>query len=202
MLDGLALGALNHLLADAPWARERLRPYAGRRARISLGLAPLKPFALNFSIAQDGKLQSLAKRGGEGEDEGEVDIVLPPSAPLAALQGRDAIMRGARVSGAADFAEALSFVLRNLDWDAEEDLSKLVGDIAAKRVVNGARQFVATKKDVVERAIDNLTEYLIYEKPQWLTKSDNAHFTQATNDFAASTSALEQRIAALEKQRR
>jgi len=195
MLDLLALGALNHLLADAPWARQRLKPYAGHRARISMDAPALKSFALDFSIAQDGTLQSLAN------GDIEVDIVLPPRAPLTALQGRDAMMRGARVSGAADFAEALSFVLRNLDWDAEEDLSRLVGDIAARRVFNGARQFVATKKGLVERAVENLTEYLIYENPQWLTKSDNAAFGNKAADLATQTNAIEQRIASLEKRR-
>ncbi len=191
MLDLLALGALNHLLADAPWARERLRPYAGHRARIAL-----EPLKLDFSIAQDGTLQSLT------QGDIEVEISLPPGAPLAALKGRDAMLRGARVSGAADFAEVLSFVLRNLDWDAEEDLSKLVGDIAARRLLDGARQFITTKKNVLERAAENLAEYLHYENPQWLNKPDNAAFARNAAALASSTGTLEQRITALEKRRR
>ena len=44
-------------------------------------------------------------------DEPAVEIVLPAGAPLALLQGqgREAMMRGARITGAADFAEALGF---------------------------------------------------------------------------------------------
>lgn len=191
MLDLFALGALNHLLADAPWARERLRPYAGHRGRIAL-----EPLKLDFSIAQDGTLQSLT------QGDIEVEIILPPGAPLAALKGRDAMLRGARVAGAADFAEALSFVLRNLDWDAEEDFSKLLGDVAARRLVDGAKKFVATKKNALEHAVENVTEYLLYEKPQWLSKPASAVFGSVVSQLDTDTAALERRIGALESRRR
>ena len=68
------------------------------------------------------------------EAELEVSISLPAAAPLLALQGKDAVMRAARIEGSAEFAETLGFVIRNLRWDAEEDLSKVVGDIAAHRI--------------------------------------------------------------------
>lgn len=188
MLDLVALGALNHLLADAPWARERLRPFAGRRARIAL-----PAWRLEFGIAADGTLESL------GDGAIEVEITLPAGAPLAALQGREAMMRGASVSGSAEFAEALSFVLRNLDWDAEEDLSRVVGDMAARRLATTARAMVSTQKDVIRRAADNLAEYVLHEQPQWVGRRDSAAFAAAAADLAAEAEALERRIAALER---
>lgn len=188
MLDLVALGALNHLLADAPWARERLRPFAGRRARIAL-----PAWRLEFGIAADGTLESL------GDGAIEVEITLPAVAPLAALQGREAMMRGASVSGSAEFAEALSFVLRNLDWDAEEDLSRVVGDLAARRLATTARAMVSTQKDVIRRAADNLAEYVLHEQPQWVGRRDSAAFAAAAADLAAEAEALERRIAALER---
>lgn len=188
MLDLVALGALNHLLADAPWARERLRPFAGRRARIAL-----PAWRFEFGIAADGTLESL------GDGAIEVEITLPAGAPLAALQGREAMMRGASVSGSAEFAEALSFVLRNLDWDAEEDLSRVVGDMAARRLATTARAMVSTQKDVIRRAADNLAEYVLHEQPQWVGRRDSAAFAAAAADLAAEAEALERRIAALER---
>jgi ubiquinone biosynthesis protein UbiJ len=190
MLDLVALGALNHLLAAAPWARERLTPFAGHRARIVL-----PPWQFEFRIAADGTLESL------GDSAIEVEIALPAGAPFAALQGREALMRGVRVSGSAEFAEALSFVLRNLDWDAEEDLSRFVGDIAAHRLAQAARTIVSAQKDAVRRAAENLAEYVIHEQPQWVLKRDSAALAAAAADLGEKTDTLERRIAALEGRR-
>ena len=187
MLDLFALGALNHLLEAAPWARERLRPFAGHRARIVMA-----PWTLDFRIAADGTLDSL------GNAPTEVEITLPQTAPLAALQGREAMIRGALVQGSAAFAEALSFVLRNLDWDAEEDLSRCVGDIAARRLTVAARTLASAARDSARRAAENAAEYLLYEQPRWVARKDGATFAAATAALETATAELERRIAALE----
>ena len=128
------LAAFNHLLAQAPWARERLRPYAGRTARFTL-----PPLAGAFGIDPEGHVAAPPASC----EVADVTIHLPAAAPLLALQGLDVLMRGVRLEGAVDFAESLGFVLKHLRWDAEEDLSRVVGDIAAHRIVGGAQQFVA-----------------------------------------------------------
>jgi ubiquinone biosynthesis protein UbiJ len=153
LIDLAFLHAFNHLLGDAPWARARLAPFAGRRAPLLLG-----PLEIDFRIAQDGSVESL------GTGEPAIEIALPLPAPLAVLEGREALLRGARVSGAADFAEALGFVLRHLDWDAEEALSGLVGDIAARGIVRAASGFLAARADTARRLAENIDEYLRYER--------------------------------------
>jgi ubiquinone biosynthesis protein UbiJ len=186
MLDLVALAALNHLLAAAPWARERLVPFAGRRARIAL-----PPWQIELRIAADGTLESL------GDNAVEVEIVLSAGAPFAALQGREAMMRGAHVSGSAEFAEALGFVLRHLDWDAEEDLSRHIGDIAARRLLGIARSMVSARKEALRRASENVMEFLLYEQPQWVATRDGAAVAAAAERLKLETDALEQRVAAL-----
>ena len=187
MLDLAALAALNHLLAAAPWARARLAQFSGRRARLVM-----PPLSLEFRIGAGGTLESL------GQGEPDVEISLPAGAPLSVLAGRGALMRGARVSGSAEFAEALSFVLRNLEWDAEEDLSGLVGDIAAHRLVGAARSFAAAQREGLMRLADNLSEYLLYEQPQWVPRPELEAFAAAARGLRSETDAMERRIAALE----
>lgn len=154
MLDLVVLPVFNHLLDAAPWAREKLAPFAGRRARLVLG-----PWPLDFRIATDGRFESL------GTDAPAVEIVLPLSAPLGLLGGREAMLRDARIGGAADFAEALGGVLRKLEWDAEDDLSRIVGDIAARRIVRAAAGFAAEQAAIARRLGENIDEYLRYERP-------------------------------------
>ena len=127
------LATINHLLGQAAWAREKLVPFAGHAARIKL-----PPLEAAFLIAADGCIAALPD-AGLTEVEPEVSISLPAATPLLALQGKDAVMRAARIKGSAEFAEALGFIIRNLRWDAEEDLSRIVGDIAAHRIVSGTR---------------------------------------------------------------
>jgi len=193
MLDLAVLQAFNHLLAAAPWARAKLAPFAGRRARLVLGALPLA-----FRIAPDGSFESL------GTGEPAVEIVLPAGAPLALLQGqgREAMMRGARIAGAADFAEALGFVLRKLDWDAEEDLSRVVGDIAAHRIVKTAGGFAAAQAEAARRLADNFAEYLRYERPAGVDQAAMAAFAKEAGSLKQETIALERRLAALEQSTR
>lgn len=190
MLDLALLQALNHLLAAAPWARSKLAPFAGRRARLVLG-----PLPLAFRIAPDGTFESL------GTGEPAVEIVLPATAPLALFEGREAMMRSARVSGAADFAEVLGFVLRNLDWDAEEDLSRLVGDIVAHRIVRSAGDFAAAQAEAARRLAENVGEYLRYEQPAGIDKAALAAFAEEVDASRRAADDLERRLAALELRR-
>lgn len=189
MLDLAALQAFNHLLAAAPWARAKLAPFAGRRARLVLG-----PLPLEFRIAPDGMFESL------GTGEPAVEIVLPAGAALALLQGREAMMRDARITGAADFAEALGFVLRKLDWDAEEDLSRAVGDIAAHRIMKTAGGIAAAQADAARRLAENVAEYLRYEQPVGVDKAALAAFSGEVDALRRDADALERRIAAFDKQ--
>lgn len=190
MLDLALIQAFNHLLAAAPWARDKLAPFAGKRARLVLGALPLE-----FRIAPDGSFESL------GTDEPAVEIVLPATAPLALLQGREAMMRGAHITGAADFAEALGFVLRKLDWDAEEDLSRVVGDIAARRIVRTAGSLAAAQAEAARRFAENVGEYLRFEQPAGVGKAEFTAFAQETAALRQETDLLERRLAALERRR-
>ncbi len=189
MLDLAFLLTVNRLLAAAPWARARLAPFAGRRARLLLG-----PLPVEFRIAADGTCESL------GSEAPAVEIVLPADAPLVLLQGqgRGALMQKVHISGAADFAEALGFVLRNLEWDVEEDLSHLVGDIAARRLLTTATGIAAAQAETLRRLADNFAEYLRYEQPVGVLPADADSFKAENRTLAERTASLEKRLLILE----
>ena len=71
------------------------------------------------------------------------------------LAARDeTAFRDVQMTGDADFAAEIAFLAKNLKWDVEEDLSKVMGDAAAHRAV-GAATAAATAAatfDVPERA--------------------------------------------------
>jgi ubiquinone biosynthesis protein UbiJ len=109
------------------------------------------------------------------------------------------MMRGARIAGAADFAEALGSVLRKLDWDAEEDLSRVVGDIAAHRIVKTAGGFAAAQAEAARRLADNFAEYLRYERPAG--KPSRGPPSPEKLAHSSGNDRLERRLAALENPR-
>lgn len=182
------LAAINHLLGQAAWAREKLAPFAGHAARIRL-----PPFEGAFMIGEDGCI-AAPMLANPAEAEPEVNISLPAATPLLALQGKDAVMRAARIEGSAEFAEALGFVIRNLRWDAEEDLSRVVGDIAAHRIVGGTREFAAWQQQAVQNLAENLAEYFTEEQPLIARRTDIADFSADIDRLRDDAARLEKRI--------
>lgn len=183
MLEQLAISVLNHLLDGAPWARQRLDPFAGSTARIT---AP--PFKLHLAVTRGGWLAEAAAA------EFDVEIDFPPSAPLAALRGSDELLRQAKVCGSAEFAEALGLVLRNLRWDAEEDLSRVVGDIGAHRIGTTFRRFFDWQRKAAQNAAENVVEYLQHEKPALPPRSAVSAFADAVDELRDDVARLEKMV--------
>lgn len=187
MLDRGAIAVLNHLLKDAGWARDRLKPFAGRRACLEL-----TPIVFDFEVRSDGYLTIPS-----ADTAPDVRIVLPAGTPLLALQGRDALMREARVAGAADFADALAAVLRDLRWDFEEDLSQIVGDAAAHRLAAALGALAERQRQSARNLAENVVEYLRDEQPALPRRSDVREFVEAVDALRDDIERLDKRIAGL-----
>lgn len=194
MLEQGALAALNHLLQAAPWATARLAPFAGRAVRVHL-----PPWHLDVQLRADGLFETLP---AVNRTAFAVVIHLPADAPFLALQGAQALQRAVRIEGSADLAEALSFVLRHLSWDYEEDLSHYLGDIAAHRLARGLRHLTHWHQQVWQNLTENVVEYLSIEQspqPSLVRVVEAANFYAAIKQLQEQTDALEQRIAACQQ---
>lgn len=189
MFDQTFLAALSHLLEGANWARARLLPFAGRRARFDM-----PPFAFGFEIAPDGRVIP-----NPDPDITDVIIRLPAETPFLLPQGLDKVMAQASVEGNAEFATELSFVFRNLRWDAEEDLSKLVGDITAHRIVAGANRFIGWQKQAATNLAANVAEYLTLEKPVLVPRDELLALRDGIAKLDADLTRAESRLAALSR---
>lgn len=176
------LAALNHVLGQADWAKQRLRPHAGRAVRIAM-----TPFSFTCAIDAEGLLRSSSSTP-------DLDIALPANTPLLALQGNDAVTKAARIEGPADLADAISFVLRHLRWDIEEDLSKLLGDVAARRVVQGMTGFMDWQRESARRLGDNIGEYLTHENAAFVPKADFDALAQDIERLCSRLSLIETRV--------
>ena len=192
MLTNAALGTINHLLSGEDWARERLQAFAGQTVHIDL--ASLK---LAREITPEGIFAA-----GDKNVAATVSVRLPADALRRVLTDRNSLLAASQISGAADLAECLGFISRNLSWDAEGDLSHVVGDIAARRLVAGGKQALQWPRQQAKNLALNLTEYFTEENPTIASRQDVAAFCADVESLREPLDRLEKRIAALESSSR
>jgi ubiquinone biosynthesis protein UbiJ len=190
MLDQIASQAtaalLNHLLARENWAREKLAPFAGRCARVEAF-----PFVVLLGVAEGGRFEV-------GSGEPHVTIAVDGAQLPALLFGPQALMRNVRLSGDAEFAQALSQVLQNLRPEPEEDLARFVGDAAAVRIVGFLRAVAAQVREGSVRLTATTADYFVAENPLLITREEAQAFNTAVAELRDSVERLAKRIERLE----
>jgi ubiquinone biosynthesis protein UbiJ len=180
----LPVSALNHLLAQNPWARERLAPFAGR----VFGLDAFPLPRLNFAIAPDG---SVTEPRGQMPD---TVLSATPDALLRFLLIEPHERYLVRIHGDHALGEVLMDVLPRLEWEAEEDLSRLFGDVLGYRLARFGRDLLRWQQESVLSAARAAAEYLTEEKPLLVNRGQLGRLAQEVAETAAAVDSLEQRI--------
>jgi ubiquinone biosynthesis accessory factor UbiJ len=189
LLSGPAAAAINHLLRDAGWARERLLPFAAHSVRFELA-----SLSASFTIAADGRLLPAAS---DVEPAAVVRLTAPA---LFRLARRDESARQEiEVGGDAALASALVGVLANLRWDVEEDLSRVVGDIAARRLTRSAAALLAWQAKAASNLAQSLAEYWTEEQPLIASRDAVRGFIEAVDALRDDVERLDKRIERLSR---
>ncbi|MFC3108562.1 SCP2 domain-containing protein [Undibacterium arcticum] len=160
--------AINHLLAQEDWARVKLVQHAGKLACVDAGL-----FAVRLKVGADGMLETAT-----GDEPAQVTIRVKLSDLPLILHDREHAFSYVKIEGDADFANTISQLSQSMRWDAEHDLSKVVGDIAATRIVSGAKEMASSARMAQQKLAENIAEYFLEENPMLLRP-------QTVEDFAA-----------------
>ena len=176
--------AVNHVLRGSPLALERLRPHAGRTVAFHVG-----PFALALTVQSTGEVAS-AVPGAPRDLEVRISPFLVPR--LAA--GEEAAFREIAMEGDAELAQEVSFLVRNLSWDVEEDLSRVVGDIAAHRIVGAARGLARWSRDASLRMAQGAAEYWTEESPLVASRVKVEGFARDVSELRDAVARLEKRV--------
>ena len=188
---------LNALLDREDWARERLRSHAGKTVSLIVGRLQLV-----YTISSQGKLEQ-----GHPAVVPDVTLTLPqdklPELPQILQDGDfSRVAQLMHVQGEAGLANLVSDLAANLRWDAEEDLSRLVGDVMAHRLVGGARQAFAGLRDLGQRLADNVTEYLSQESGLLVPHSEFERLREQAQGLLSRLDGLERRLEQTETKRR
>ncbi len=189
MLKPLATRFLQHLTSQNQWSRAHLQPFAGKVVQFDIAF-----IKTNLLILEDG---SLAIAGETASPEASIHA--PPSLVLRILAGDESAKTQIKIEGDAHLAAELGKVLQHMRWDVEEDLSKLVGDIAANKTATAAKKtFAETKKQTINAA-EMLSEFWQEEKPILAKKRHLARFNADVDTLKSDVARFEKRIEKLTK---
>ncbi|MDB5822588.1 MAG: hypothetical protein JWR21_1292 [Herminiimonas sp.] len=180
----LAPTAINHLLNAEPWASRKLAGHAGKVAVIEAGV-----FTIRLKVLADGLVEAA-----QHDTPADVKIHIKPADLPLIVQNRERAFSWVRIEGDADFANTISQVSQGVRWDAEADLSRIVGDIAAARLVSTARSVVGTAQAVGQSFAANVAEYFLEEQPVLQRPQAVAGFSSNVSQLRDDVERLAKRI--------
>lgn len=179
-----AASFVNHLLRGASWAREALRRHAGKTARFEIF-----PLAATLTVLANGE---VAPAGAGAQPAATVRM--GPGLLLRLAARDENAWREVEIAGDTEFASAVHHVARNLRWDVEEDLSRVVGDIAAHRMAETGRTLHRWGVQAAENTARSFAEYWTEEQPLIAGARDLEEFGRAVDQLRDDAARLEKRI--------
>jgi len=185
---------LNRNVADSLRAQALCRQLDGRVMSLTVQGTPLA-----FYLKATGGRIALAPR-----HEGAADASLSGTpVALLALAGPKAegALRGGgvRIEGDAEVAQKFRELLSQAQPDFEEELARVVGDVAARRVANVARGFLDWGRKASDSLATNVVEYLQEEGRDLPTRVEVEEFLADVDRLRDDTGRLEARLARLER---
>lgn len=121
---------LNHVLMQEPVSQERLKRQKGKPVRVQWG-----DFHLTLSATPAGLLERPTD-----PVKPELSVTLTQTSPLDLVQS---LLLGDKpavdIQGDVQLAAEVAWLVDNVRWDVEEDLSRVVGDAAAHTLARAAR---------------------------------------------------------------
>jgi ubiquinone biosynthesis protein UbiJ len=199
VFDRLA-AVLNRNVRQSDRARTAAAQLEGRVLSLALEGTPL---TLYFRI-HDGQVTLATRHEGEGAT---VDASLSGT-PIALLSmvgpGAETRMRsaGIHIAGDAEVAQRFRDLLAAAQPDVEEELSRVIGDVAAHQVANVARGFFDWGRRAADSFSQNVAEYLQEEGRDLPTRVELEEFLESVDHLREAADRFEARLTRLESQQR
>jgi ubiquinone biosynthesis protein UbiJ len=103
-----------------------------------------------------------------------------------------------QTSGDTELAREILFIAQNLHWDAEEDLSRVFGDIVAHRMVQAAGDLKHWQQQATDSIARSAAAYWTDEQPLIATRHDVERFVREVDALRDDVARAEKRIERLE----
>lgn len=182
----IQIAAFNHLLNQHPARRAELARFAGRRVAIAL-----PPLHVAGVVTDEGWLAAC-------EGEPEARLRLRHGVLFSHLSGQAPQLADIALEGDAELAAALGRIIGQLQWHAGEDLSRLLGDVAAQRIETLARGLFGFKGQLAFRLADNWIEHLREDGAMLAGRHRVGRFVAEVDQLRDGADRLDKRLARLE----
>jgi ubiquinone biosynthesis protein UbiJ len=194
MLTATLGNVLNRGLPRSPRARQLCAELSGKSVAIVI-----RDIA-RFRVASNG-LQLTVTR-----DETPADATIT-GGPLSLLalsgeSGQVVLQRGdVTVSDETETAQAFRELAQLLRPDLEEELSLLVGDVAAHQLGRLARLTTGWGRRAADTTLKNLSEYLGHERADLVPRNEGEQFLRGVDQVREGVDRLQARLDVLERRR-
>ena len=183
---------LNHHISESTAARDQLLGLAGRSLAVHI-------VGTGLILRLDAGEQQL-RIGVMGEDVGETVTASISATPLTLLQLlRSSTVTNFRASGAelagdTETAEVFAELLRLARPELEEELSHLIGDVAAHRISQSAQRLIGWGARSVDALSMNTSEFLQEEIRQLPPRLEVERFNREVDCLREDADRAAQRV--------
>jgi len=184
MFKPLITHFLQHLTHQNNWSRSHLIAYAGKVIQFDFVI-----IKSNLLILEDGSLAL----GGETTAP-DATIHIAPGLALRMMNKDEAAKMQIKIDGDIHLATEVSKILQLMRWDVEEDLSHVVGDIAASKVAEISRKTFYEAKNQSSNLTEMLTEYWQEERPILAKKRNVEQFNVDVDALRSDVARFEKRL--------
>lgn len=184
MFKPLIQFVLQHLMQQNSWTAPLLQPYAHKNLRIDFKVAQVM-----LTILNSGELAIAADSA-----TADATVHLPPSLAMRLLRQDPLAYSLIKIEGDATLGMEVGKILSAIRWDVEDDLSKIVGDIAAYQVVQLGQEKLQRWQGQAKNLGEMLVEYWQEERPIIAKKIHIEQFNRSVDRLREDTDRLEQRV--------
>jgi ubiquinone biosynthesis protein UbiJ len=208
MLVGQLLSAgveltINQLLQLDPDCKPRLKKLAGTQLQVSINELP---WSLLFIFSEQIDVSALPATSEDQSSEAQaptessadchITLSLSTLSELSDSSKISQLIQQGKLDldGDINVAQGFSNLIKELDIDWEEQLSKYTGDVVAHQTFSSVKAFFNTAQQEVEKLADQLSTHLTKPDAVAVSEIEVADFCDQVNTLRSASDRLEARI--------
>lgn len=171
-----------HIFQQNEWVKKDFSKHTSKSILFIIG-----PIHYALRINEDGMPEYK-----EYIDNYDAEIRLSLSSALELMRNNK--KTNIEIKGDIDFATVISSVLKDIEWDYEDDLSELIGDIPAYHLIKQGKKVIKATKETTFNVADTFKEYWLEEKPLIAKKRLVDQFIKEVDTLRFDVDRLDQRL--------
>ena len=195
--------AMNQLLKLDDDSQHRLKKLSGKSLQVTIKELPW-PLLFSFSEQIDVRTVITPENEFDSSPEAvdcliELNLETLPKIKDSSQLTQLIQQKQLNLTGDIYVAQTFSALLKDLDVDWEEQLSRYTGDVVAHQTFTSMRALFDTAKSQIERGAIELGEHLTQSDSIEVKPIEMVEFSRNVTDLRSATERLSARIASLEQ---